>query len=125
MTSRHVIMGCVTSTGCLVMRFMSQSRQPSFANNVTGTHALTVSRVSITKAGGLSDALGAERSPNGEDGDTVTHSSRVQLSSFYRDWHDLSRKIKQVSNVNLISRVLQYLELLHISETIHHKNFQE
>ena len=34
---------------------------------------LTTSRVSITKAGGLSDALGAERSPNGKDGDTVTY----------------------------------------------------
>ena len=29
--------GCATSTGCLVTQFTSQSRQPSFANNVTGT----------------------------------------------------------------------------------------
>ena len=36
-------------------------------------HALTASRVSVTKAGGLSDAPGAERSLNGKDGDTVTH----------------------------------------------------
>ena len=35
--------------------------------------ALTTSRVSVTKAGGLSDTPGAERSPDGEDGDTVTH----------------------------------------------------
>ena len=30
-------------------------------------HTLTVSQVSVTKAGGLSDAPGAERSPNGKD----------------------------------------------------------
>ena len=35
--------------------------------------ALTASRVSVAKAGGLSDAPGAERSPNVKDGDTVTH----------------------------------------------------
>ena len=40
-------------------------------------HALTVSQVSVTKAGGLSDAPGAERSPNREDGDTVTLSPRL------------------------------------------------
>ena len=34
---------------------------------------LTASRASVTKASGLSDAPGAERSPNGEDGDTMTH----------------------------------------------------
>ena len=38
-----------------------------------GPSALTASRASVTKASGLSDALGAERSLNGEDGDTVTH----------------------------------------------------
>ena len=36
-------------------------------------HALTTSRMSVTKAGGLCDAPGAERSPNRKDGDTVTH----------------------------------------------------
>ena len=78
MMSRHVITGRVTSTRCSVMRFMSQPRQPSFANDVAGTaRALTASRVSITKAGGLSDAPGAERSLNGEDGDTVTLSPRL------------------------------------------------
>ena len=38
---------------------------------------LTASWVSVTKAGGLSDAPGAERSLNGEDGDTVTHMMRT------------------------------------------------
>ena len=74
MTSRHVIMGCATSTRCSVMRFTPRPRQPSFANNVASTACtLTASQVSVTKAGGLSDAPGAERSPNGEDGDAVTH----------------------------------------------------
>ena len=36
-------------------------------------HTLTASRVSVTKAGGLSDTPGAERSPDGKNGDTVTH----------------------------------------------------
>ena len=47
--------------------------------------------MSVTKAGGLSDAPGAERSPNGKDGDTVTyvnismtllHFAPVQLTLF-------------------------------------------
>ena len=62
MTSRHVITGCATSTGCSVMQFMSRSRQPPFANDI---------------ASGLSDAPGAKRSPNGKDGDTVTLSPRL------------------------------------------------
>ena len=37
MTSRHVIMGRVTSTGCLVMQFMSWPQQQLFANDVAGT----------------------------------------------------------------------------------------
>ena len=45
-------------------------------------HALTASRVSVTKAGGLSDAPGAERSPNGKDGDTVTQDFFKIQSSF-------------------------------------------
>ena len=40
---------------------------------LTVPRGLTVSRVSITKASGLSDAPGAERSPGGKTGDTVTH----------------------------------------------------
>ena len=38
-----------------------------------------MSRVSVTKAGGLSDALGAERSLNGKDGDTVTYVCAILL----------------------------------------------
>ena len=37
MTWRDVIMGCVTPTGCSVMRFVSRLQQPSFANDITGT----------------------------------------------------------------------------------------
>ena len=37
MTSRHVIMGHVTSTGCSVTRFMSGPQQLPFANDVTST----------------------------------------------------------------------------------------
>ena len=74
MMSRHVITGCVTSTRCSVMRFTSRPRQLPFANDVAGTACtLTASWVSVTKAGGLSDAPGAERSLNGKDGDAVTH----------------------------------------------------
>ena len=40
--------------------------------------ALTMSRVSVAKASGLSDAPGAERSPNGKDGDNVTLSPRLK-----------------------------------------------
>ena len=64
--SHHVITGRVTSTGCLVMQFTSWSQQLSFANDIACTMRLTASRMSITKAGGLSDAPGAERSPNGK-----------------------------------------------------------
>ena len=35
--SCHVITGRTTSTGYSVMQFTSWSRQPSFANDVTGT----------------------------------------------------------------------------------------
>ena len=73
MTSRHVITGRVTSTGCSVTQFTSRPRQLPFANDV----ASTASRVSVTKASGLSDTLGAERSLNGKDGDTVTLSPRL------------------------------------------------
>ena len=40
-------------------------------------HALTMSQVSVTKAGGLSDTPGAESSPNGKDGDTMKLSPRL------------------------------------------------
>ena len=66
MTSCYIITGCVTSTGYLVTQFASRSWQPLFANNFTGTVRLTMSQLSVTKAGGLSDTTGAERSTGGE-----------------------------------------------------------
>ena len=72
MTSHHVITGRATSTGCSVTQFMSRPQQRLQMTSPV-PHALTMSRVSVTKAGGLSDAPGAERSPNGKDGDTVTY----------------------------------------------------
>ena len=45
--------------------------------------ALTASQVSVTKAGGLSDAPGAERSPDGKNGDTVTLSSRLMPAEMH------------------------------------------
>ena len=75
MTSRHVIMGHATSTGCSVTRFVSRSRQPLFANNVAGTARLTAPRLSVAKTGGLSDTPGAERST----GDTVTYVLETRL----------------------------------------------
>ena len=47
---------------------------------LTVPRGLTVSRVSITKASGLSDAPGAERSPGGKTGDTVTYVTRIIVS---------------------------------------------
>ena len=68
MTSRHIIMGHVTSTGCSVMRFTSRPRDPPHLEmTLPVLHTLTMSWVSVTKAGGLSDAPGAERSPNRKD----------------------------------------------------------
>ena len=80
MTSRHIIMGHGTSTGCLVTQFTSQPSNRHLQMTSLVPHALTTSRVSITKAGGLSDAPGAERSPNGKDGDTVTHVRSMALT---------------------------------------------
>ena len=78
MTSRHVITGRVTSTGCLVTWFMSRPLATAVLQMTSPVpHALTTPQVSVTKAGGLSDAPGAERSPNGKDGDTVTHVSEL------------------------------------------------
>ena len=45
-------------------------------------YALTASWMSVTKASGLSDTPGAERSLNGKDGDTVTHVTHLLISSF-------------------------------------------
>ena len=57
-----------------VTRFTSWPWQPPFAKTALSVpRALTASQVSVTKAGGLSDAPGAERSPYGKNGDTVTH----------------------------------------------------
>ena len=80
MTSCHVIMGCATSTGCSMMHLHHGPGNRHFQMMSLVPHALTASWVSITKTGGLSDAPGAERSPNGKDGDTVTHIwSHVEL----------------------------------------------
>ena len=82
MMSRYVITGRATSTGCSVMRFMSRPRQPLLQTMSPVPHTLTTSRASVTKAGGLSDVPGAERSPNGGDEDTVTYSRFGSFSNF-------------------------------------------
>ena len=66
MMSHHVIMGRATSTGCSVMRFTSQPGNRHLQMTSLVPHALTASQVSVTKASDLSDAPGAERSPNQE-----------------------------------------------------------
>ena len=73
MMSHHIITGCATSTGCSVMRFMSWPGNRHLQTMLPVLCTLTASWVSITKAGGLSDTLGAARSPDGKDGDNVTH----------------------------------------------------
>ena len=78
MTSCYITMGHATSTRYSVMWFMSRPQQLPFAKMaLLVPRALTVSQVSVTKAGGLSDAPGAERSPYGKNGDTVTLSPRL------------------------------------------------
>ena len=66
MTSRHVITGRATSTGCSVTRLCHGSGNCRMQTMSPVPHALAMSQVSVTKASGLSNAPGAERSPNGK-----------------------------------------------------------
>ena len=73
MTSRYVITWCATSTRGLVTRFVPRSQQQLFANNVAGiARNEPRHKRGVTKTGGLSNAMGTERSVGG-DSDTVTY----------------------------------------------------
>ena len=75
MTSYYVIMEHATSTGNLVMQFMSRSQQlPFVVRKQKFRHhtQLTVSRCSITKTDGLSNTLWVQKG-QWQRMDTVTY----------------------------------------------------
>ena len=75
MTSRYVITERVTSTGNLVMQFMSRSRQPLFAvrkQQFRHHMQLTVSQCSLTKTDSLSNMLRVQKG-QWQRMDTVTY----------------------------------------------------
>ena len=78
MMSCHVITGCVTSTGCSVTHGLHHNPSNRCLQTMSLVpHALTVSRLRVTNASGLSDTPGAERSTGGGSGDTVTYIERI------------------------------------------------
>ena len=75
MTSWYVITECATSTGNLVMQFMSRSRQPPFAvhkQQFRHHTQLTMSRCSVTKTDSLSNTLRVQKG-QWQRMDTVTY----------------------------------------------------